>query len=214
MSADGWYNAPMFDWILHVIETGGYAGIFFLMVLENIFPPIPSEVVLPLTGFAAADGSFNVVLVILAATAGTIVGALPWYVAGRLFTLERLKALSARYGRVITLTPDELDYAAAWFARHGRKAVLLGRLMPIVRTLISVPAGLTRMPLPLFLAYSAIGTLLWTSALVGAGYLLESQYARVSDYVNPVANAIVLLIVGSYLYRVVTFGRRTRSNGS
>lgn len=198
----------MFDWTLSVIETAGYAGIFFIMVLENVFPPIPSEVVLPLAGFAAADGAFNVVLVILAATCGTIVGALPWYFAGRLFTLERLKMFSARYGRILTLTPDELTYAGEWFDRHGRKAVLLGRMVPIVRTLISVPAGLTRMPLSLFLAYSAVGTFIWTTLLVGAGYLLESQYAKVSEYMNPVTNAIIILIIGSYLYRVVTFGRR------
>lgn len=202
----------MFDWIVGTIEGGGYAGIFFLMVAENIFPPIPSEVVLPLAGFTAAAGDLQVAFVILSAACGTLVGALPWYFAGRLFTLARLKRWSARHGRWITLTPDELEYASKWFARHGKKAVFFGRLAPIVRTLISVPAGLSRMPLSLFLFYSALGTLVWTTALVSAGYLLESQYDRVANYLNPVTDLILVLIIGTYLYRVVTFGRRSRNS--
>lgn len=202
----------MFNWILSVIEEGGYLGIVFLMFAENIFPPIPSEVVLPLVGFTAASGKLNVVFVIPAAILGALLGALPWYFAGRLFSLERLKRLSAHYGRLVTLTPDELTYASQWFSRHGKKAVLIGRLVPIVRTLISVPAGLARMPLSLFLLYSAVGTALWTTLLVSAGYVLESQYEKVSEYMNPIANAIVLILVGTYLYRVITFGRKQTSS--
>jgi len=200
----------MFQWTLHIIETGGYFGIFLLMVLENIFPPIPSEVVIPLAGFASAQGELHIALVILVATCGAVVGAIPWYLLGRLFGVRRLKRLSVRYGRLLTLSPVDIDHAQEWFHCHGQKAVLFGRLIPTIRTLISVPAGLARMKLSTFLLYSFIGSAAWTSILALLGYLLESQYDQVAEYLNPVSNAVVALIVAVYLYRVVTF----RTNGS
>ena len=201
----------MFDWIVHIIESGGYGGIFFLMVLENIFPPIPSEVILPLAGFAAARGDLHIAVVALVATCGAVVGCLPWYLLGRWFSISRLKCLSARYGRLFTFSPDDLDTAQAWFLRHGQKTVLLGRLVPTIRTLISLPAGVTRMSLPAFLSYSFLGSAMWTSALVLLGYVLESQYDRVAGYVNFVADGIVLLLVAGYVYRVVTFRARSET---
>lgn len=195
----------MFDWVLGVIEAGGYLGIFGLMVLENIFPPIPSELILPLSGYAAAMGEMNLLVVILVATLGAVVGALPWYFLGRVFGLSRLTLLSSRFGRLLTLSPDDIKRADEWFKDHGKKAVLLGRLMPTVRTLISVPAGLARMPLPTFIFYTMLGSLVWTTLLTSAGYLLESQHEKVSVYLDPISNLIVILIVSAYLYRVVTF---------
>ena len=195
----------MFDWIIHIIETGGYLGLFGLMVLENIFPPIPSEVIIPLAGYTAASGEMNLSLVILVASIGTVVGTLPWYLAGRLVGAQRLKRWSVRYGRLLTLSPDHIDAADAWFQSHGRKAVLLGRLIPTVRTLISVPAGIARMPLGSFLMYSFVGSLLWTTLLASLGYMLQSQHEKVADYLNPVSDLIVLLIIGVYIYRVITF---------
>ena len=200
----------MFSWILAVIETGGYAGIFFLMVLENLFPPLPSEVIIPLAGYAAAEGNMNIALVILVAAFGAVVGAMPWYLAARLFGITRLKRLSVRYGRLLTLSPKDIDVAEAWFHTRGHKIVLLGRLVPTVRTLISVPAGIARMPFLKFLAYSFVGSFLWTTLLALLGYFLESQHDRVAMYLDPVSNAIIVLILGAYLYRVVTFkGGRT-----
>lgn len=195
----------MFDWILGIIEAGGYLGIFGLMVLENIIPPIPSEVVIPLAGYAAAEGEMNIALVILVATLGTVVGALPWYLAARLFGTERLKRLSRRYGRLLTLSPSDIDSAESWFHVHGHKIVLFGRLVPTIRTLVSVPAGIARMPFLKFLAYSFVGSLLWTTLLALLGYYLETQHDKVAAYLDPVSNGIVILIVGAYLYRVVTF---------
>ena len=198
----------MFDWTLSVIEQGGYVGVFFLMVLENIFPPIPSEIIIPLAGYSAAEGELNIVLVILVASLGAVVGALPWYILGRAFGLERLKKLSVSYGRLLTMSPEDIDSADAWFLRHGQKAVMFGRLIPTVRTLISVPAGLARMPIYTFLVYSFIGSLAWTALLATFGYLLQSQHDKVAEYLNPVSNLIVLIIVATYLYRVVTFKGR------
>lgn len=195
----------MFEWILHVIEAGGYAGIFFLMVLENLFPPIPSEVILPVAGFAAARGEFSIIGVVLVATAGAVAGCLPWYMLGRFFSTARLRRLSANYGRLMTFAPADVDTAHAWFLRHGRKMVVLGRLIPTVRTLISVPAGSTHMPLSVFLAYSFAGSAIWTAALALLGYVLESQYDKVARYVHLASDGVVVLIVLVYLYRVIMF---------
>lgn len=197
----------MFDWILSVIESGGYLGIFFLMVLENLFPPIPSELVIPLAGFSAATGAFDIVLVVAVATAGAVVGCLPWYFLARWFGIERVKALASRFGRVMTLTPSDVDTAQAWFSKYGSLTVFFGRLVPTVRTLISVPAGIARMPLLPFVAYTALGSLIWTSLLASLGYVLESEYALVEEYLNPVSTGVVIVIVLYYLYRVITFKR-------
>lgn len=200
----------MFDWITGFVVRSGYGGVLLLMLAENVVPPIPSELIMPLAGFTAARGQLSLVLVIIAGTAGSLLGALLWYFVGRRLGLERLKHLAARHGRWVTLSPDDVDRADGWFGRHGSKAVFFGRLIPTVRTLISVPAGIAGMPLPSFLAWSTLGTGLWTALLAGAGYLLLSQYELVADYLNPVSTAVVVLIVGWYLYRAVTFRSRGR----
>ena len=197
----------MFEWVTGIIERTGYLGVAFLMFAENVFPPIPSELIMPLAGFAAARGELNVGLVVLAGSAGSLLGAWFWYEVGRRVGAERLKGWAARHGRWLTLGPEEVDRAREWFGRHGGKAVLLGRMVPAVRTLISVPAGIAGMPLGPFLAYSAIGTLVWTGLLAGAGNLLEDQYGRVSGWVNPVSNLALAGMVLWYLYRVATFRR-------
>lgn len=199
----------MFDWVVGIIEGSGYAGIFFLMVLENIFPPIPSELIIPLVGFAAAQGELNIVLAITAATLGAVVGAIPWYVLGRAFGLERVKRLSEKHGRIMTMSPSDVDLAQKWFDTHDGVAVFFGRLIPTVRTLISVPAGVARMKLPSFFFYTALGSAAWTTILALLGYILQSQYTLVEEYLNPVSNAVVILIIGWYLYRVVTYKKQT-----
>jgi membrane protein DedA with SNARE-associated domain len=199
----------MFNWITGLVEQTGYLGIAFLMLAENVFPPIPSELIMPLAGFTAARGELNIVGVVLAGMVGSIAGALLWYYVGRRVGCERLERWAGRHGRWLTIAPEEVDDAMRWFRRHGGKAVLVGRLIPAVRTLISVPAGIFGMNLPAFLLYTGIGTAVWTALLAGAGYLLEGQYRQVSEYLNPASNAIIAVMVLWYLYRVVTFRRRT-----
>jgi membrane protein DedA with SNARE-associated domain/uncharacterized membrane protein YkvA (DUF1232 family) len=177
-----------------------------LMLAENIFPPIPSELIMPLAGFVAARGELNPVLVVLAGTLGSLLGALPWYYAGVWLGEERVCAFAARHGRWLTLDEKEIGQAIRWFERYGKIAVLIGRLVPTVRTLISLPAGMARMPLLPFLAYSSIGTVAWTAALTAAGYLLQSEYERVSGYVDDVSKAIIGLIVLIYLWRLLAGG--------
>ncbi|HET6468409.1 MAG TPA: DedA family protein [Geminicoccaceae bacterium] len=198
----------MFDWITGLVRETGYAGVLLLMLAENLFPPIPSELVMPLAGFTAARGELHLAGVILAGTVGSLLGALFWYQVGRWLGAGRLKRWAARHGRWLTLAPHEVDQACRWFERHCGKAVLLGRLVPTVRTLISVPAGIAGMRLGPFLACSAIGTGLWTALLAAAGWLLGEQHRRVGEYLDPVANAILGLLVLGYLYRVWSFPRR------
>jgi membrane protein DedA with SNARE-associated domain len=202
----------MFQWILSIMESSGYAGIFFLMILETVFPPIPSEVVLPLAGFASARGDLNIIIVILVTTLGGLVGCMPWYLLGRLYGIRRLKHMSEKYGRILTLTPDDIEDAQAWFNRHGHLAVLFGRLMPTVRSLISVPAGIAKMPIAPFLFYSFIGTAIWNMLLLFSGYVLESQYEKISGYVDFFSNAIIVSFVSIYVYRVVTYTTREKKN--
>ncbi|HEY0836572.1 MAG TPA: DedA family protein [Azospirillum sp.] len=198
----------MFDWVTGLVEGTGHFGVFLLMLVETVFPPIPSEVVMPLAGFVAARGELTFIGVVLAGTAGSLLGTVLWYWLGRRLGAAGLKRFATRHGRWLTLTPDEIDRACGWFRRHCGAAVLFGRMAPTVRTLISVPAGIVGMPLPRFLAYSAIGSAGWTAVLAGAGYLLEEGYAAVSGYVNPVSNAVLAAIALWYLYRVITFRRR------
>jgi membrane protein DedA with SNARE-associated domain len=200
----------VFDWITALIAHTGYFGIALLMLAENVFPPIPSELIMPLAGFTAARGELSLAGVLLAGTAGSLAGALVWYEIGRRIGLRRLRRWADRHGRWLTMSPEDLDQAVEWFRRHAGAAVLVGRLIPAVRTLISVPAGVAEMKLGSFLAWTAGGTALWTALLVAAGYLLEDGYEQVSAWVNPVSNVIVGLIVLGYAYRVATFRPASR----
>lgn len=200
----------MFDWISGFVDAVGAIGIAVLMFLENVFPPIPSELIMPLGGFNAAAGREHLLAVIVAGSLGSLAGALFWYWIGRRLGTQRLKRLAARHGRWLTILPEDLDRSNAWFDRHGGSAVLIGRLIPTVRTFISVPAGVARMPMASFLAFTTVGTVSWTTVLAMAGYLLQAQYGLVAGWLDPVSTAVVVGIVGLYLWRVATYGRRKR----
>ena len=203
----------MFEFITHFLEKSGYLGLFALMALENIFPPIPSEMIMPFAGFVVARGELNLIGVLLAGTAGSVAGALPWYYAARIYGCARLKRLAERRGRWLTVSSDEIDTALSSFKKHGRKTVLFGRLIPAVRTLISIPAGLGKMPLGQFLLYSGIGSLAWTGLLTAAGFLLENKYKEVATYVDPVSKVVLGAMLAWYLYRVISW-RAPATSGS
>lgn len=192
----------MVDFIVEFLSTTGYIGVFLLMALENIFPPIPSEMIMPFAGFIVSKGELNVIGVLLAGTAGSVAGALPWYYAGKLMGRERLKRAAEKYGRWLTISPQEVDKSIVTFEKHGKATVLMGRLIPAIRTLISVPAGIAGMPLTTFLAFTTAGSLIWSGVLVGAGYMLQKNYSEVAVYVDPVAKAVVAVIVIAYFYRL------------
>ena len=190
----------MFDWITRVIGRLGYVGVASLTFLENLFPPIPSELVIPLAGYVAAGGDLRIGLVILTGSIGSLAGATVWYALGRRVGEARLRAWVDRHGKWLTLSSEDVDEAQQWFVRHGRAAVFIGRLMPGVRTFVSLPAGFTTMPLAPFLLYSALGTVLWTAALAYAGVVLQANFAIVSDYIN-VATNVLLVVLGLLLVR-------------
>ncbi len=195
----------MATWIIETITNLGYVGIFLLMLLEAVFPPIPSELIVPFAGFAAGQGTLNFLGVILAATLGSLVGMLPWYFVGRLFGLTRVKWLADRIGRWFAFNADEIDYAARIFDRWGRPIVLVGRLFPILRTLISIPAGLARMNFLTFALFSAIGMLIWNTVLVSAGYFLHEHYHLVESWLDPLTWLVLVAVVGLYVFRLFTW---------
>lgn len=202
----------MFDWIVKLVEQGGYFGIALLMFAENVFPPIPSELIMPLAGFVAAQGKLDIFLVSLAGTIGSVIGAVFWYCLGRWMGTVRLRRLATQHGRWLTLSPRNVDRAHEIFSRWGALAVFAGRLVPAVRTLISVPAGITAMSLGRFMVWTTFGTALWTAFLAGMGYVLKDRYQAVADWANPVSNVVVWLLVLVYLYRVITFRTENRAN--
>ncbi|MFC3704110.1 DedA family protein [Devosia honganensis] len=195
----------MTDWIIQTITDLGYVGIFLVMLAESLFPPIPSELIIPFAGFAAANGQLDLFWVLFTATLGAVVGMLPWYFAGRLFGLERVRWLADRYGRLVTMNAGEIDVAVGFFRRYGPAIVLFGRLLPIIRTLISIPAGLSRMRLPVFLAASATGALVWNIFLTMAGYILHEHYELIEIVLDPLSYGVLAAVVLLYLFRVATW---------
>ena len=197
----------MFDWVARVIERLGYLGIAGLTLLENVVPPIPSEVVVPMAGFVAAGGKLDFWLVVVAASAGALAGAVGWYWVARSIGNKRLRAWVDSHGRWVTLTCDSIDKAQDWFDRRGAWAVFLGRLVPGVRTFVSIPAGFAEMPFLPFLTYSALGTALWTIGLAWAGTVLESNHDKVGDYVNAASNVLFAAFVVYLAWRYVKIFR-------
>jgi membrane protein DedA with SNARE-associated domain len=194
----------MATWVISTISATAYWGIVFLMVIENVFPPIPSEVIMPLAGFMATQDRLALLGVILAGTLGSVLGALPLYYLGRKIGEERLKRLADRHGRWLTVSREDLDKAKAWFDRHGGMAVLLCRLVPGIRSLISIPAGIQGMPLAAFLLFTTIGAGLWTALLTLTGYWLGANFRQVEAYLDPVSYVVLASIIVLYVWRVMT----------
>lgn len=189
----------MTEWIKGFMESLGYLGIGLLMFLENVFPPIPSELIMPMAGFTAAQGELSFAGAVAAGIAGSVLGQLPLYYLGRLAGEERLKRWADKYGKWLTVSHEEIDKAKGWFERHGGKAVLICRLIPGIRSLISIPAGMARMNLAIFLLYSTIGMGLWALALAYLGLALGQNYELVDRYLGPVTYVVlgVLLLGGA-----------------
>lgn len=205
------------DLVEQWVSQWGYLGIFAAMVLENVIPPIPSEVIMPLAGFYVGQGKLNFVLAVLAGLLGTVVGALPWYGIGRLVNEERLKRWLERNGRWVGVSVKELDDSRHWFARHGAAVVFWGRLIPAIRTLISVPAGVELMPFGPFLFWTTAGSLVWNLALTSAGWVLGRQWQQVLAWIKPVEGSVNSLLALALLVGIAALGLRLwkrRSAGS
>lgn len=189
------------SWVTDLMETLGAPGAGIAIALENLFPPLPSELFLPLAGFTASQGRMNLLAAILWTTAGSVTGALVLYYFGALLGRDRIRAIARRLPLVKV---SDVDRTEEWFARHGRATVFFGRMVPIFRSLISIPAGVERMPLPGFLLLTAAGSLIWNSALIVAGYALGANYHLVDQYVGIVSKVVIGLVVVAVGWFVVS----------
>ncbi|MFP8964392.1 DedA family protein [Streptomyces nanhaiensis] len=180
------------NWATGLMETLGAPGAGLAIALENLFPPLPSEVILPLAGFSASRGDISLFAALLWTTLGSVAGAFLLYWAGALLGRERTLAVARR---IPLLKPSDIERTEAWFARHGTKAVFFGRMVPVFRSLISVPAGVERMPAATFLTLTTLGSLLWNTLFVLTGYALGENWHAVSGYVSMYSKAVVAVIV-------------------
>ena len=185
------------EWVADVIVAFGYPGIALLIAIENLFPPIPSELILPFAGFLTWQGRLSYPLAVIAATAGSVVGALILYAVGAALGERRLRALIRRFGRWALLEEKDLDGANSWFDRHGTAAVLICRLVPLVRSVVSLPAGVRRMPIGRFVGLTAIGSSLWNGTLVGLGWLLGTRWEQVEQYVEWFQWVVILILAAA-----------------
>lgn len=201
----------MQDWINNFIETAGYLGLALLTLLENVFPPIPSELIMPLAGFSSAEGKLSFWGAVAAGSAGSLAGAFAWYYLARRVSEASLRGWIERHGYWLGIDVEDFERSNRWFERHGSWVVFVGRLIPGLRTLISVPAGLTCMPALPFLLYSGLGTLLWTAALTWAGSALGSEYEQVGRYIGPISWIVVGGVVLSLAVHIVRRHRRQHS---
>lgn len=193
----------MSGWIEQVVTEFGYLGLALLTLLENVFPPLPSEVILPLGGYLAQQGRLTIVGVVLAGTAGSVLGGLLLYWLGSRFERDRLVAWAGRHGGWLLLTRDDVEQAFDWFERHGTKAVFFARLVPGVRSLISIPAGTCRMRMAPFLFYTTLGTAIWSALLAAAGMILGAQYQQVDRVLQWAAYALVALVLLSIVRWII-----------
>lgn len=198
----------MGDWVVRLIEQSGYLGVAFLMFAETVFPPIPSEIIMSFAGVYAAKGAMTLPGVIACGTGGAMLGNLFWYLLARALGLDRFRPLVDRFGRWITMDWPEVQRGEAWFRRHDAAFVCLARMMPTIRSLVSIPAGLAKMSLRRFLFWSTVGTAGWTSLLAVAGYSLGQRYADIEEYMGPFSTTVILLLVGWYAWRVITWRPR------
>lgn len=194
-------------WAVDVMGTLGGPGAALIVGLENVFPPIPSEVILPLAGFSAAQGTFSLAAAIFWTTLGSVLGAVLAYGLGRWLGADRVRAL---FDRIPLMKVEDFDKTEGWFARHGNASVFFGRMVPVIRSLISVPAGVARMNIALFLLLTTAGSLIWNSIFVVGGYLLGAQWHRIEAVAGWFSNAVVGIIAVLLVVFVVHRWRQGR----
>ncbi|WP_445403783.1 DedA family protein [Acinetobacter vivianii] len=183
------------QWVLSIMEKLGYLGIAFLMFLDNVFPPIPSEIIMPSAGYTASKGELTLIGVIMAGSAGSILAAMLLYWVGRKVPQQRLFKLTERYGKYLRIQVSDLEKALDWFNKHGHRIVFFGRMIPAVRSLISIPAGMSKMPFAKFMFYSIAGTLIWTSFLAYLGFHFSQNQALMSLIMQRISTIIVAIVI-------------------
>lgn len=198
--ADSSLTDAIADWCVRVMETLGGPGAALLIALENIFPPLPSEIVLPLAGFTASQGDLSLMSAIVWTTIGSLAGAILLYYLGSWLGRDRIRHFA---NKLPLVDVSDVDKSEKWFTKYENQAVFFGRMIPVVRSLVSIPAGIEKMPLKIFIVYTAAGSLIWNSVLIGAGYTLGEQWHVVEDYVGILQYIVLLAIAAAVLYFVV-----------
>jgi membrane protein DedA with SNARE-associated domain len=200
----------MENWITEVMNTYGYIGILLLIALENIFPPIPSEVILTFGGFMTTTSNMSIIGVIIVSTIGSIVGAIVLYGIGLLLDVNRLERIVDKWGHILRLTSKDIDKANAWFHKFGVWAVFLGRLVPLVRSLISIPAGMAHMNFWVFLLFTTLGSLIWNSILVSVGAAVGASWSTIVGYMDTYSNVVLLILVVLFVLFIILFIKNRR----
>ncbi len=196
----------MIEWTEQIFQQFGHAGVFFLMLLENIFPPIPSEIILPLSGFMAAQGTLNPIALLASSTAGAVSGALFWYYIGHKLGEARVEKWIGKHSRWLALSTQDYDKIVSFFNKHSAASVFFARMIPAFRSLISLPAGIFAMGFSKFLIYTTAGTLIWNSTLIFTGYMLQQKYTYISEMIGMAANLIIGGLLLIYVYRLTRAG--------
>jgi membrane protein DedA with SNARE-associated domain len=199
-------------WVENIISTMGYPGLYLVMFLENVFPPIPSEVVLPLAGSLTLTGKFSIPMITIVGMLGSLTGAFLFYGLGKWLGEPRVRQLMAKFGKYALLSNDDLDRSLEWFDKYDDWVIFFSRMVPIVRSLISIPAGIASMNFAKFSFYTVLGTALWSFALSFGGRLLGEQWPLIADFINTYQNVVLVLVVIAVLvfigYRLIKKSNR------
>ena len=204
----------MQELIIQIMNNFGYIGVFLLITIENVFPPIPSEVILLFGGFMTTYTSMNVIGVIIASTLGSVLGAIILYYIGKILNKERLKKIiTSKPGKLLRLKPEDIDKADEWFDTKGNKTVFFCRFIPVIRSLISIPAGMSEMPMKKFLIYTTLGSLIWNAALTIAGSIVGENWTSILEIMDNYSHIIVILLAIIFVIAIIIFySKRRKSN--
>ncbi|MCD7036175.1 DedA family protein [Metabacillus sp. GX 13764] len=202
----------MNEFITHFMEQYGYAGIFLIIALENIFPPIPSEVILPFGGFMTTNSNLSLIGVIIASTAGSIAGAVILYWIGRVLSVERLEKIVDKYGHILRIKKKDIHRADKWFDKYGPWTVLFCRMIPLVRSLISIPAGMSGMNLKVFLLFSTIGTLIWNTLLISLGAALGDSWSTIVNAIGVYSKVVYVILAFILVAVFIWYTKRKKSH--
>lgn len=201
------------EWIIDFIEQFGYAGVFFLIALENVFPPIPSEIILTFGGFATTTSSLHIPGVVAASTLGSVFGALILYGIGRLIDIDRMEILVGKYGRCLRISKKDIRRAESWFTKYGVWTIFLCRMIPLVRSLISIPAGMSKMNISVFLLFTTAGTLIWNIILVNLGAAVGESWTDILEFLDIYSSIAYVCIGIALLWVLFLFFKRFQTNG-
>ncbi len=201
----------MQEMVIEIMNNFGYLGVFLLIAIENIFPPIPSEVILLFGGFMTTFTDMNVIGVIIASTLGSLLGAIALYYIGKILNKERLKKIiTSKYGKLLRLTPEDIDKADNWFDTKGNKTVFFCRFIPLIRSLISIPAGMSEMPMKKFLIYTILGSAIWNTALTIAGSIVGENWTDILEIMDNYSHIIVILLAIAFLIAIIIFYKKRK----